>query len=129
MTAMGYASYPLYLFQRIIFTFYLPLMYIGTLTHHYDMYIGNEDPWKGGPWFEQLPLLVKMLCVMMLTGTNSLQDVSPLTFTLILVLIRTLSLTIHVISLISAGLCYVVQMVVQDHIVARVYVAILKWTG
>ena len=104
-------------------------MYIGTLTHHYDMYIGNEDPWKGGPWFEQLPLLVKMLCVMMLTGTNSLQDVSPLTFTLILVLIRTLSLTIHVISLISAGLCYVVQMVVQDHIVARVYVAILKWSG
>jgi len=67
---MGYASYPLYLFQRIIFTFYLPLMYIGTLTHHYDMYIGNEDPWQGGPWFEQLPLLVKMLCVALLTGTN-----------------------------------------------------------
>ena len=68
MTAMGYASYPLYLFQRIIFTFYLPLLYIGTLTHHYDMYIGNENPWQGGPWFEQLPLLVKILCVAMLTG-------------------------------------------------------------
>ena len=68
MTSMGYASYPLYLFQRIIFTFYLPLVYIGTLTHHYDMYIGNEDPWRGGPWFEQLPLPVKLLCVAMLTG-------------------------------------------------------------
>jgi hypothetical protein len=68
MTTLGYSSYALYLFQRIVFTFYLPLVYIGTWKGHYGMDIGNEDPWKGGPWFEQLPLVVKLLWVGVLTG-------------------------------------------------------------
>ena len=64
---MGYSSYALYLFQRIVFTFYLPLVYLGTLRgYRYGMDIGDGDP-KGGPWFEQLPNLTKFFCVVGLT--------------------------------------------------------------
>jgi hypothetical protein len=54
LATMGYASYGVYLFQRIVFTFYFPLIYIGSRLGHYGMDIGNGDPWIGGPWFEQL---------------------------------------------------------------------------
>jgi hypothetical protein len=68
VTTMGYSSYALYLFQRIVFTFYLPLIYIGTLRgFRYGMDIGDGDPWRGGPWFEQLPNGVKFLAVVGLT--------------------------------------------------------------
>jgi hypothetical protein len=45
VTTMGYGSYALYLFQRIVFTFWMPLVYIGTWRGRYGMDIGNGEWW------------------------------------------------------------------------------------
>ena len=48
VTTMGYSSYALYLFQRIVFTFWMPLVYIGTWRGRYGMDIGDgEWVWVG----------------------------------------------------------------------------------
>jgi hypothetical protein len=59
---LGYASYAMYLFQRIAFNCYLPCIYFGIKTGHFNIRIG--DP---GHWFERLPNHDKFLAVVTLT--------------------------------------------------------------
>ena len=41
---------------------------VGTHLGHYGMDIGNGDPWRGGPWFEQLHDGYKFLSVLFIVA-------------------------------------------------------------
>ena len=61
-TALGYASYPLYLFQRLVLTGYLPCAYFGIKDGWvFDWRVGNPNN-----WFEHLPLLTKATAIFFL---------------------------------------------------------------
>ena len=62
IATMGYASYAMYLFQRIAFTFFAPYFYFGVKNHQLDMNIG--DPNK---WFERLNGGYKLIAVVVFT--------------------------------------------------------------
>ena len=62
ITTLGYTSYAMYLFQRIAFTFYLPYLYFGIKTGHFDVSVGDPNQ-----WFERLPTVQKFLAVIILT--------------------------------------------------------------
>ena len=59
---LGYTSYAMYLFQRIVFNSYVPCLYFGFKTGTFNIIIG--DP---GQWFERLPSIDKFLAVVTLT--------------------------------------------------------------
>lgn len=62
LTSLGYASYAIYLFQRIVFNFYLPYIYFGFKNNHFDTHTGDPDF-----WYEYLPTFYKFLSVVFLT--------------------------------------------------------------
>lgn len=62
LTTLGYTSYAMYLFQRVSFTCYLPFLYFGIKTGHFDISRGNPDD-----WFEHLPNFDKFIAVVSLT--------------------------------------------------------------
>ena len=62
ITTLGYTSYAMYLFQRIMLTFWLPYFYFGIKEGHFDLErVGINN------WFETLPNLSKFFAVFFLT--------------------------------------------------------------
>ena len=62
IATMGYASYAIYLFQRIAFTFYAPAFYFGVKGHNLNIKLGNPKS-----WFERLNGGYKVIAVVILT--------------------------------------------------------------
>jgi peptidoglycan/LPS O-acetylase OafA/YrhL len=62
IATMGYASYAIYLFQRIAFTFYAPAFYFGVQNHNLNIKLGNPNN-----WFEKLNGGYKVIAVVVLT--------------------------------------------------------------
>jgi hypothetical protein len=62
IATMGYASYAMYLFQRMGFAFYAPYFYFGVIHHKLDQETGDPNQ-----WFERLNGGYKVIAVVIFT--------------------------------------------------------------
>lgn len=62
IATMGYASYAIYLFQRVAFSYFAPAFYFGVKNHTLSISIGSSNK-----WFERLNGGYKVIAVTILT--------------------------------------------------------------